>query len=105
MKTTMLCTLLACLPGVALAYPIEVEKQYNGAEISYQANDIDHNMGAITVYNLGGTRAECTARFVNGPETPRVRRSVIAPGESVSLTAKFNRSIIRLRVGLTCKPV
>jgi hypothetical protein len=103
MKRT-LCALLACLPVAAFAYPIEVEKRYNGSEITYTTDDIDHNMGSINVYNLGEARAECTVRFTNGPETPKIRRAVIEGGKSVYLTAKFNRSIIRLRIGLTCKP-
>ncbi|MBT8766563.1 3-phosphoglycerate kinase [Pseudomonas boanensis] len=98
------CALLALLPAVALAYPIEVEKQYNGAEIVYDTTDIDGNMAAINLQNLGEARAECTVRFINGPETPRVRKAVIDGGKSAYLTAKFNRAVIKLRIKLTCNP-
>ena len=31
------CALLACLPLTVMAYPIEVEKQLNGAEVAARA--------------------------------------------------------------------
>lgn len=94
--------LLAMLPLTALAFPVEVEKQLNGAEVSVTTQDIDSNMGAIMLYNYGQADAECTAVFRNGPEAPRKRKATVAAGQSQSLTYKSNRSIIRLRVELTC---
>ena len=46
------CALIACLPLAALAYPIELEKQFNGAEVSASTQEIDHNMAAVLVQNL-----------------------------------------------------
>jgi hypothetical protein len=94
--------LFAMLPLTASAFPFELEKQLNGAEISATTQDIDHNMGAVMLYNYGRADAECTAVFRNGPEAPRTRKATLAFGQSEMLTYKSNRSIIRLRVGLTC---
>lgn len=96
------CALLALLPLSALAYPIEVEQQLNGAEVSYSTQDIDEDLGAILLYNQGQTPAQCTAVFRNGPEAPRTRKALIEPGERANLSVKFTRSIIRLRIKLTC---
>lgn len=96
------CALIALLPLAAFAYPIEVEKQFNGAEVSVTTQEIDHNMGAVLLYNYGETEAECKAVFRNGPEAPRTRKVLLAPGQNSNLTVKFARSIIKLRVQLTC---
>lgn len=98
------CAVFALLPVLAVAYPIEVEKQYNGAEIVYDTTDIADNLAAINIQNIGGTTAECKVVFVNGPETPKVRKALIESGKSAYLTATFQRSVIRLRIKLTCKP-
>lgn len=99
---SLCCALLACLPLTALAYPIDVERQMNGAEVSVTPQEIDHNMAALLLYNYGASPAECTAVIRNGPESPRTRKVSIAPGASSNITAKFTRSIIRLRVKLDC---
>lgn len=96
------CALLACLPLSAFAYPIELEKQLNGAEVSASTQEVDHNMGAVLLYNYGRSAARCTAVFRNGPEAPRTRKVKLAAGENSNMTVKFTRSIIRLRVQLTC---
>jgi hypothetical protein len=96
------CALIALLPLVAVAYPFEVEKQFNGAEVSVTTQEIDHNMGAVLLYNYGQTEVECSGVFRNGPELPRTRKVVLSPGQSSNLTIKFARSIIKLRVQLTC---
>ncbi|KAB0548785.1 3-phosphoglycerate kinase [Pseudomonas argentinensis] len=100
----LLCVLLACSPLAAQAYPIELEKQFNGAEVSASSQEIDHNMAAVRVQNYGQQAASCKAVFRNGPEAPRTRSATLAAGQSANLTVKFARSIIRLRVQLTCEP-
>ncbi|WP_339522505.1 3-phosphoglycerate kinase [Pseudomonas sp. EA_35y_Pfl2_R111] len=97
------CALLTCLPLTVMAYPIELEKQLNGAEVSATTQEIDHNMGAVQLYNYGRSDAKCTAVFRNGPEAPRTRKVSLAAGESGNLTLKSTRSIIKLRVKLTCE--
>ncbi|WP_322978575.1 3-phosphoglycerate kinase [Pseudomonas sp. C11] len=104
MKRTSCLLLLACLPLGAHAYPIELEKQLNGAEVSATTQDIDHNMAGLMLYNYGQKDAECTAVFRNGPEAPRTRRTSLQAGASNNMTAKFTRSVIRLRIDLTCNP-
>lgn len=96
------CALIALLPLGALAYPIELEKQLNGAEVAAATQEIDHNMAAVLLDNYGQADAHCTGVFRNGPETPRTRKVVLPAGQSSSMTVKFARSIIKLRVQLTC---
>lgn len=95
--------LLALMPLTAAAYPTELEKQLNGAEVSASIQDIDRNIGGLTLYNYGLAPAKCDARFRNGPEAPRNRSTELKPGESVTLTVRFARDIIKLRVDLTCE--
>ncbi len=97
------CFALSLLPLSAFAYPIEVDPQLNGTEVSYSTQGIGRDMGAILLTNLGGQAAECTAVFRNGPETPKVRKGVIQPGQNTNFTAQFGRDIIKLRIKLTCK--
>lgn len=96
------CALLALLPLSAFAYPIELEKQLNGAEVSATSQEIDHNIAAVQLYNYGQAAAHCSAVFRNGPEAPRSRKVALQAGESSTLSIKFARSIIKLRVQLTC---
>ncbi len=97
------CVLLALLPLTAWAYPIEVEKSYEGVQVDYTAHDTFYDTGSITVNNYGDVDAKCSVVFRNGPEAPRTRRITVAAKKSTDVTAKFNRSIIKLRISLTCK--
>lgn len=100
-----LCLALAALlPLTAVAYPIEVQKQLNGAEVSASGQDVDRNIGAVQLYNYGRADAQCTAQFRNGPEAPRMRKAEIKAGESANLTVRFARDIIKLRIEVTCQP-
>lgn len=96
--------LLALLPMTAFAYSIDVEKQVDGVKIDYTTYDTDYDMGSITVNNYGDVAAQCKVVFINGPESPRTRRVAIPARQSKDVTAKFNRSIIKLRIKLDCKP-
>ena len=69
------CLLFALLPLGAHAYPIELDKQLNGAEVSASTQEIDHNMAALSLYNYGESEAECTAVFRNGPEAQVARHA------------------------------
>jgi hypothetical protein len=97
------CAVFASLPLAVMAYPIEVEKQLNGAELSVTTQQVDHNMASIQLYNYGEIGAKCSAVFRSGPEAPRTRRTVVQAGQVSTLTLKSNRSIIKLRVKLTCE--
>lgn len=97
------CAVLASFPLAVMAYPIDVEKQLNGAEVSVTPLQIDHNMASVQLYNYGEIGARCQAVFRSGPEAPRTRRAVIGAGQVSTLTLKSNRSIIKLRVNVTCE--
>ena len=73
----MCAFLLLALPLTALAYPIDVSKQFNGSEVSATAVEIDHNMVGLLLENYGKADASCVARFANGPESPRVRKAIV----------------------------
>lgn len=98
------CVVLAMLPLSAWAYPIEVEKHYEGVQIDYTSHDTFYDTGAITVNNYGDVPAKCSVAFQNGPEAPKIRRIAVAAKNSVDVSAKFNRSIIKLRIKLDCEP-
>ncbi|PJI49626.1 MULTISPECIES: 3-phosphoglycerate kinase [Pseudomonas] len=98
------CAVLALLPLTALAYPIEVQKSLNGTEVDVETQDIGDQMGAIILRNGGQQDVTCTAVFVNGPETPHVRKATMAPGKEANLTSSFSRAVIKLRIKLTCNP-
>ena len=98
------CLVLALLPLTAFAYPIDVQKQLNGLSIDYNANDTDTDIASIQVNNYGTTDASCKVVFNNGPEAPRTRNIEVAAGKHKTATAKFNRSIIKMRINLTCTP-
>ncbi|WP_137820666.1 3-phosphoglycerate kinase [Pseudomonas sp. 2FG] len=98
------CAVIALLPLSVFAYPIELEKQLNGAEVSASTQDVDFNMGAIQLYNYGKAAAQCQAVFRNGPEAPRTRKIQLAAGQDALLTAKFTNQVIKLRIKLTCNP-
>ncbi|WP_152224694.1 3-phosphoglycerate kinase [Pseudomonas sp. SCB32] len=98
------CAVLAMLPLTALAYPIEVEKTLNGTEVSYDTQDIGDRMGAILLHNHGEKSVTCTAVFVNGPETPHVRKATLEPGKDANMASSFSRAVIKLRIKLTCTP-
>ncbi|MBB2496595.1 3-phosphoglycerate kinase [Aquipseudomonas ullengensis] len=96
--------IVALLPLTAVAYPVELSKQLNGAEISATTQDVDSNIGAVILYNYGEADATCTAVFRNGPEAPRTRRTDVKAGATTNLTSRFGRNIIKLRIELTCEP-
>ncbi|MHC8304791.1 3-phosphoglycerate kinase [Pseudomonas sp. PB3P13] len=98
------CVVLAMLPLTAIAYPIDVEKQLNGLSIDYEAFDTDEDIASIQVNNFGNTDAVCSVVFSNGPEAPRTRKIEVAAGKHAIATAKFNRTIIKMRMKLTCNP-
>jgi hypothetical protein len=98
------CALLILLPLTATAYPIDVEKQIDGVKVDYNAHDVFHDIGSISVNNYGAVDARCSVVFRNGPEAPRTRRVQVPAGRSVDVTAKFTRSIIKLRIKLSCEP-
>ena len=98
------CVLLAMLPLSAFAYPIDVQKELNGLSIDYSADDTDKDIASIQVNNFGTTDATCKVVFTNGPEAPRTRKIDVPAGKHSYATAKFGRSIIKMRINLSCTP-
>jgi hypothetical protein len=98
------CVILAMLPLTAFAYSIDVQKQLNGLSIDYNASATDNDMASIQVNNFGSTDALCKVVFNNGPEAPRTRKIEVLAGKHSYATAKFTRSIIKMRIDLTCTP-
>ncbi|CRL48265.1 MULTISPECIES: hypothetical protein [Pseudomonas] len=98
------CVLLAMLPLTAFAYPIDVQKDLNGLKVDYETFDTDNDIGSIRVANYGDVDVSCKAVFINGPEAPRTRKIDVPAGKHKNATAKFTRSIIKLRIELTCTP-
>ena len=98
------CVLLAMLPLTAFAYPIDVQKQLNGLSIDYNAYDTDNDIASIQVNNYGTTDATCKVVFSNGPEAPRTRKIDVPAGKHKNATDKFTRTIIKMRIDLTCTP-
>ncbi|MBN3964377.1 MULTISPECIES: 3-phosphoglycerate kinase [Pseudomonas] len=95
---------LAMLPLTAFAYPIDVTKQLNGMSIDYDATDTDSDIASIQVNNYGTVDATCKVVFTNGPEAPRTRKIEVPAGKHSFATAKFTRTIIKMRINLTCSP-
>lgn len=109
-KNKLLCMAFAALPLGALsmnaqAFPIELEKILNGAEVSTSTQEVDFNMGALQLVNYGQKAAECTAVFRNGPESPRTRKVTLQPGKDALLTGRFTAQVIKMRIKVTCNPV
>jgi hypothetical protein len=73
-------------------------------QVSYETQDIGDSMGAVLLQNYGKQDVNCTAVFQNGPETPKVRKTLVPAGKTSNLTVSFGRAIIKLRVKLTCNP-
>ena len=83
--------------------PFEVEKQLNGAEVAVATLDLGNNMASVSLSNYGARAAVCKVRFRNGPEAPRTRRASVAAGETAHVTARFNNTVIKMRVQVECK--
>ncbi|TRX75923.1 3-phosphoglycerate kinase [Pseudomonas mangiferae] len=100
----LLCAFAALVPLTAWAYPIDLDRQLNGTEVTYVTDDLDPSMGSITLRNDGQSPVACSVIFANGPEAPKRRRASLAPGETANLVVHFNRTIIKLRIELECTP-
>jgi len=96
---TLLCALL---PAVAAAFPTELVVTGDlrvGAAIFN-----DGRVAIVRVANQEDFAVRCQAVFNNGPEVSRSRRTVIEPGEEGSMHWMPRRTVVRLRVELSCAP-
>ncbi|WP_312935781.1 3-phosphoglycerate kinase [Pseudomonas sp.] len=95
-------SLLLCLPLAAAAYPIDVDKKLDGMKVDVTADDTAPDLAGVTLNNYGQAAAACKVTLRNGPEAPRVRRVNVEAGQRASVTARFNRDILRLRISVAC---
>lgn len=103
MRKRLLAVLLAMLPAMAQAFPIEVNMENHGLDI--EAVPVRVAWGAvIQIRNNEPLATRCRVDFRNGPERKR-RSAVIPSGESVSVQYQAQREVVRLRVTVDCLPV
>jgi len=71
---------LALLPGVCFAYPIDVQKQLDDTDILVTAHDTAPDMAAVTLQNYGARAVQCALsqwpRAGADPAGQRRRRGV-----------------------------
>ena len=53
---------------------------------------------------LGEATVRCDVRFRNGPEIGRTRKLTIDPGETGTARFMPSRLVVRLRIGVDCRP-
>ncbi|MCY1283798.1 hypothetical protein D9M68_248660 [compost metagenome] len=101
-----LCAGMALLPALAMAtfFPIDVTPKMTEVDVAYETMPLTFNSGVMSLHNRGQNAAACTAVFNIGPDSPRVRKVKLAPGEKATLTGNFRSQIIRMRIELTCTP-
>ncbi|QEY58634.1 3-phosphoglycerate kinase [Pseudomonas sp. C27(2019)] len=100
-KLTLLLALM--FPVAVLAFPFDVEKTLNGAQIAVDTLALSDNLASASLSNYGQRDAVCKVRFRNGPEAPRTRKTRVRAGETAHVTARFNSTVIRMRVNVECK--
>lgn len=100
-KLTILLTLLC--PVTVFAFPFEVEKTLNGTEITVDTLALSDNLASASLTNYGQRDAVCKVRFRNGPEAPRTRKARVVAGGTAHVTARFNSTVIKMRVNVECK--
>ncbi|TDF80804.1 3-phosphoglycerate kinase [Pseudomonas sp. H9] len=102
----LLCILLASLPltAVSLDYPVDVEQNLAGTQLTYATQDYGSGVSGVRVKNSGQQAAKCTALFNTGSEQLRVRRTV-DPGEETTLATRYHSPIVRLQLKLSCVSV
>jgi hypothetical protein len=96
--------LVAGLGGVAAAtafVPIDVESELNELDLKV----LSYNAGGqvlIGIENKEALKVYCSARFINGPQTPVDRRVQIKAESTGQMAAPLMRSVTRVRVELVC---
>lgn len=93
-----------CCVLSAWAFPIDVVTQFAGAPLQYEVQALARNMAVLHVRNTTAQGQRCTVRLSNGPEGDQWRRVQLASGEKASVSAGFQREVVRLRIWLNCQP-
>jgi hypothetical protein len=105
MRAPLLATLLlvaATAHAGSGRYPIDVESELNGLDIKVTATP--GALAVLTLQNKSKSRADCTAEFEGGLQTPGKRSTRVAAGKNATLSYKVKDDLARLRVKLVCKP-
>lgn len=87
----------------AAAYPVDLETDAAGLDITAEVHT-DGVLSVVQVTNHEQAAIRCDARFFSGPDRGRARRAIIEPGQSASLSWTPRRTVVRLRVELSCRP-
>ncbi|RRJ84960.1 3-phosphoglycerate kinase [Aestuariirhabdus litorea] len=95
-----LALILSSSPAGAF-FPIDVTPTLNQLKVEYQTGD-NLNSALLSLSSQETQTVHCRARFINGPELPRVRQGVLKPGGQLLLATSFTRAIIRVRIQLEC---
>lgn len=92
---------LAWVTPVAAIIPIDVESELNELDLEV----LSFNAGAqvvIGIENKEAFKVYCSARFINGPQTPVDRRVQINAESTGQMAAPLRRSVTRVQVELDC---
>lgn len=93
---------LLLLSQAAAAFPIDLEVDAEGLDLEAVVHT-DGLLAVVQVTNHEQAAIRCTARFFAGPDRGRTRRAIIEPGHSASLSWAPRRTVVRLRVELSCQ--
>jgi hypothetical protein len=104
MRKFLVAVLLALPAAPAAAFPVELERRTGQLEIGAVALS-DGRMAIVQVSNREPAAVHCEALFRNGPEQGRSRRVTLAPGEEAALSWMPRRTVVRLRIELSCAVV
>ena len=103
MHRFLLAVFLALLASPAAAFPVELDFDAAGLDVSADVHS-DGRLAAVRVVNNENFALRCTARFRNGPEQVRVRRAIVAAGEQATISWTPRRQVVRLVIELHCAP-
>jgi hypothetical protein len=95
--------LLALLASGVAAFPIDLEMEQEFERLGAVVVS-DGRLAVVRVTNGEEFAVRCDAVFHNGPEIGRVRRAIIEPAGSEALSWMPRRTVVRLRVELSCEP-
>ncbi len=88
--------------GAATAFvPIDVESELNELELEVQSYNAGPQV-VIGIKNKEAFKVYCSARFINGPQTPVDRRVQIKAESTGQMAVPLMREVTRVRVELRC---
>lgn len=103
MRKLLSGALLALITSGVAAYPIDLEMEQDFERLGAMVVS-DGRLAVVRVTNGEQFAVRCDAVFHNGPEIGRVRRAIIEPEGTEALSWMPRRTVVRLRVELSCEP-